>query len=124
MNPRTLSTLLIATLLFPTLYNMGMLTDYALRYDHYKTVLCENQDKPELKCNGTCQFAQEVQRQQEQEPPTLHSLFEWDHWYRTSYELSSTVSDELTCDRYNISWLNAVNCKEWKADIPVPPPRR
>jgi|GEM_PF-3493662 len=124
MKVRALSIVLFATLLFPTLYNIGMLADYALRYDHYKTVLCENQDKPELKCNGTCQFAQEEQRQQEQEPPTLHSLFEWDHLYGTPYELSSVLRDGLAYQRHDFSWINSANRKEWKADIPAPPPRR
>jgi len=124
MKVRALSIVLFATLLFPTLYNIGMLTDYALRYDHYKNVLCENQDTPELKCNGKCQFAQEEQRQQEQEPPTLNSLFEWDHLYGTPSALSTVIPEDLAYHHHDFSWLNSANWKEWKADIPAPPPRR
>lgn len=53
----TLSALLILIVSAPTLLNLGALADYALRYKTYVEELCENKDRPELHCNGTCQLA-------------------------------------------------------------------
>ena len=34
--------------------------DYLINYDYYSKVLCINQNKPELHCNGKCQLAKEM----------------------------------------------------------------
>jgi len=44
MSKRILSIVLFMTLLFPTVRNLSGLLDYVVRYDHYKTVLCENKE--------------------------------------------------------------------------------
>lgn len=40
---------------------------YALNYDFYKNVLCENKAKPEFKCNGKCHLAKEITASQGQD---------------------------------------------------------
>lgn len=34
--------------------------EYAVFYDYIKNELCENKDKPKLKCNGKCHLAKEM----------------------------------------------------------------
>ena len=41
--------------------------EYALDYEYISTVLCENKDKPELKCNGKCYLMQALAEASEKE---------------------------------------------------------
>ena len=38
----------------------SILLDYALDYNYYSTVLCKNQDIPEMHCNGSCALMQKL----------------------------------------------------------------
>jgi len=42
------------------LTKLFLVGDYLYRYDYYVNVLCENKEKVELKCNGTCHLAKEL----------------------------------------------------------------
>tara|TARA_R110002072_G_scaffold19826_37_gene73136 strand:- start:704 stop:979 length:276 start_codon:yes stop_codon:yes gene_type:complete len=49
---------LIASLYLLSLFKpLGAIIHYTANYGFYSNVLCENKDKPELHCNGTCAFA-------------------------------------------------------------------
>jgi hypothetical protein len=50
---RLLTVLFILTLTVPFAFRFGVVMNYAVQFDYYKDVLCENKAKPELKCNGT-----------------------------------------------------------------------
>ncbi len=65
-----LVTILIAALIVPAGLKVAVLFHYVLEYDDYVTVLCENRDKPELKCNGQCHLAKELKTVQEPVNPT------------------------------------------------------
>tara|TARA_R110002126_G_scaffold181407_1_gene330228 strand:+ start:298 stop:669 length:372 start_codon:yes stop_codon:yes gene_type:complete len=58
--------LVALTMLFKPLWPIA---DYVANYDYIIKVLCENKDKPELKCNGKCylskQLAKEAQESEE-----------------------------------------------------------
>lgn len=41
--------------------------DYAINFDYISTELCENLDKPELKCLGKCHLSQEIDNSKENE---------------------------------------------------------
>lgn len=41
--------------------------EYAFDYEYISTVLCENKDKPELKCNGKCYLMQALAEASEKE---------------------------------------------------------
>ena len=43
--------------------------DYIVNYDYISKVLCENKDKPELKCNGKCHLKKELAKASEDEKP-------------------------------------------------------
>ncbi len=49
-------------LLFPTFSKLGMVADYLLNKDYYAKILCENQDKPELECEGKCALMLKIQQ--------------------------------------------------------------
>ncbi len=39
---------------------MWPVVDYVVNYDYIVNVLCENKDKPEMKCNGKCHLIKEL----------------------------------------------------------------
>lgn len=43
--------------------------DYVINYDYISTKLCENIDKPVLKCNGKCHLAKELAKASNDEKP-------------------------------------------------------
>ncbi len=47
-------------ILVQPLYNLGVLANYYIDYNYIAEVLCINQDKPELQCNGMCQVKQQL----------------------------------------------------------------
>lgn len=52
-------------------YNAFVVADYFVRFDYYSTVLCENQDEPEMQCHGKCQLAVEKEEPQQAPKPQL-----------------------------------------------------
>ncbi|OWP83607.1 hypothetical protein BWK59_09595 [Flavobacterium davisii] len=42
---------------------------YIINYDYVSTVLCENKNKPELKCNGKCYLKKQMAKTSEEEKP-------------------------------------------------------
>jgi hypothetical protein len=57
---RYLSIALLFCFLTPLFLKVGILSNYLVQYKYYVDVLCENKNKPELKCNGKCQLAKEL----------------------------------------------------------------
>ena len=43
--------------------------DYVVNYEYISTELCENIEKPELKCNGKCHLMKELSKASEDEKP-------------------------------------------------------
>lgn len=43
--------------------------DYVVNYEYVSSVLCENKDKPALKCNGKCHLMKELAKASESEKP-------------------------------------------------------
>lgn len=83
---------LMGLLLLPSLRQWGLLVGYVADLERYATELCENTDKPELKCNGKCHLAKEMNaapaeapafpvvlswRVEALMPETSESLFVW-----------------------------------------------
>lgn len=53
---KQLSHILLIIIFLPYLFQGLAFVDYYVRLEYYSTVLCENKEKPELKCNGKCQI--------------------------------------------------------------------
>ncbi len=78
------------------LANSMLLVNYEVQKSYYTNVLCVNQDKPDLKCNGKChlskQLAQDDQKESEPKAPTSESFHE---------TTLITLQDELKCNYFH-----------------------
>lgn len=85
---KAISIFLLIVLSAPAFLKLGTLTNYLIEYERYVRILCENRDKPELKCNGTCHLSKELKAKKqstENDPPAipanlkieLNLFFEW-----------------------------------------------
>ena len=95
--------------------------DYTFHYGTYANVLCENKDKPELQCNGTCQLAEKLNLETSKEEPALPE-FESLYWYMAiptsdNYEIARTHSLKSSVSEYFQSKIAAVYLEQ-----PTPPP--
>lgn len=67
-------------LAFAFLLNVGgklcIYLDFILNQDYIAENLCENQDKPELKCNGKCFLAKELAKEEKKEKKESKVKFE------------------------------------------------
>ncbi len=57
---RTKALLFLLLTVTPLLLRFSIMTNYLVQYNYYAEVLCENQDKPEMECNGKCALMQEL----------------------------------------------------------------
>ncbi len=69
------NSILIIVVLFSQLYNSFVTAVYLANYSYYATELCENQNEPELHCEGKCYFSKQLalagENRNETEPPQL-----------------------------------------------------
>lgn len=56
------ATLIIISLVMLT-KPMWPLVEYVVNYEYIANVLCENKDKPEMHCNGTCHLTKELAKE-------------------------------------------------------------
>jgi hypothetical protein len=63
---------LIAALLMPVLGKLAVWGHYQANLRYYKEVLCRNQDKPELNCDGHCILAERLAATQPSPPAAPH----------------------------------------------------
>jgi len=75
-------------MLMPSILRASVLIDFALRHDYIAKVLCINQDKPELQCDGKCYLAQQFKKAEDNEKKTLHN------YIVTSSEISLFILPE------------------------------
>lgn len=54
MKFKVISLLLVITLSFQCLIKIGLISYYSINIEYIINELCENKDKPELKCEGKC----------------------------------------------------------------------
>ena len=59
---RAKALLFLLLTVIPLLLRFGIMTNYLVQYNYYAEVLCENQDKPEMECNGKCALMQELDK--------------------------------------------------------------
>ncbi|MGB1038673.1 MAG: hypothetical protein ACPGYY_08505 [Bacteroidia bacterium] len=64
----------VLTIFSTLLLKVGLIANYAIQYDRYNE-LCENKNKPELECHGSCKLGQEMNiLQSPQNIPVLNNL--------------------------------------------------
>ncbi|QQX78265.1 MULTISPECIES: hypothetical protein [Aequorivita] len=55
--------ILIAASLIVLTKPLWPVVEYVVNYDYIVNVLCENKDKPEMKCNGKCHLSKELAKE-------------------------------------------------------------
>ncbi|GAB3960355.1 hypothetical protein GCM10028805_57810 [Spirosoma harenae] len=58
--------LLVATLL-PTISSWGIIAHYQLNKESIARILCQNRNRPELHCDGSCYLARRLKSQQDKQ---------------------------------------------------------
>lgn len=119
-----IAAILLLVLLIPAGIKIIIVADYAVRYDYYTDVLCENKDNKEMNCHGTCQLTKNLVKASDFSPekPSLPivataeiSAFILNHFSFTA-EVPETNKTVLTSPCKQILY-NGI-CIE----IPTPPP--
>ncbi len=76
--------------------------EYIVNYDYISNVLCENKDKPELKCDGKCYLAQmlaEESGQNEKNPFGEKKIIETYQFLQTEASFNLNSINLLVCDQ-------------------------
>ncbi|MEO9967495.1 MAG: hypothetical protein ABJF11_16980 [Reichenbachiella sp.] len=60
---RIVSILLISVMMYKPIVCMWTVVDFAMNKDYIAAYLCENQDRPELDCQGKCFLMQKLKKQ-------------------------------------------------------------
>jgi hypothetical protein len=114
--------ILIFIFTLPLIVNILVIGDYALRFQYYKEVLCENKNRPESTCFGTCQLKHRLQHSENTQEPVLSSLVSFTiealiqtlDVYRLSVEKYESLTEypEKCCSYYSVF-----------GKVPTPPPK-
>ncbi len=62
---KVISILLILLLLWQTIFKIGIITYWKVNQTSITNMLCENQDKPEMHCNGKCYLTKQLKQAEE-----------------------------------------------------------
>jgi len=71
---KNISILLLLLYLTTILRSWIPITYYIIKYDYVAEVLCINQNKPEMNCNGQCYLSKELEKQSEKLPKEISNL--------------------------------------------------
>ena len=94
--------------------------EYIVNYDYIVKELCENKEKPELKCNGKCHLKKELAKTAEEDKNTTSSdkkqnvkqeievLFYEDFKSLTSYNGIVFTKNKINSDYQNLYALTAI----------------
>lgn len=103
--------------IFPVLH-------YTINFGYYANELCENKDKPELACHGTCQLMQKLNLDKENEPkaPALPQ-FEGLEEYMALEDKGSDLELHPYHQKLSFGISPSSNWSAIYQDILKPPPR-
>ncbi len=62
---RVLTYLFLVTMVMYTFSQVVIIADYLVNIDYISENLCENKDKPELECHGSCHLKKELTKDEE-----------------------------------------------------------
>ena len=68
------SILILTLICFSIVRPLSPFVEYYLNYDYIANVLCINQDKPEMQCNGKCHLTQELSKANDTTHPNDKSI--------------------------------------------------
>lgn len=73
---RLFAYLILTAFLALTFSQMLIVVNYVVNIDYISTYLCENQDKPELECNGKCHLKKELEKDTERKGEETNTQLE------------------------------------------------
>lgn len=99
--------------------------DYALNQEFIAEVLCVNQDKPELQCNGKCYLKEKLEQEaaQEQQDQNSSRTSEKENLFvATVFAYEQPASFSNTPKKLNFAEPN-LSVQDLTISIPKPPPQ-
>ncbi len=106
---------LCAVLAFPWVSKVAITADFVIHQDYIAQNLCENRDKPDLHCNGTCVLMQKLKLKKDtsNEPRELPKLAQTeissflviDFDFAPLYNPESVIDENLPCHSKDIKSL-------------------
>lgn len=100
--------------------------EYVLNYEYISEVLCINQDKPELECDGKCYLRKQVIEQVDPEPTSKGVLPLAPQWDLFATTLTSNIKAPVTpffSDGVLSHPMDEKVFSQWIGLPPTPPPR-
>ena len=100
--------------------------DYVFNKEYFATVLCQNQEKPELKCNGKCHLNRQLKKASKEEFDTVQITYSpkteiVEPLFTFQFESKAKLS--LRKSRKIKKIFIASLFSEISLDIPSPPPK-
>lgn len=116
--------ILLITIAFRPIYNIGYLAYYELNIDYIIETYCINKEKPEFKCNGKCHLASKLTGNSAEEKDTtsiLNAIFE--AFTPVYFQASDTcLALELFPSSKSQNWNYNRTFSSYKIDKLSPPP--
>lgn len=108
-----------------TFSNWFIVIDYQINKDYIAKNLCENRDRPQLKCEGRCYLCKRLHKeaQKDKENPGRRSEFRLELVpFQLSYHLSAPPPVDLVSPKYPP--LREATCNAFASSFFHPPDRR
>lgn len=108
--------IIVFTILFRPIFPV---LDYVVNYEYISKVLCENKDKPKLKCNGKCHLMKELAKQAESEKPIQNDKKNTVNEFETLFfqEIKTLIVRQIyfqnktsVADNYANLYFHSVSC--------------
>lgn len=96
-----ISFLVIAVFVVQVLSKFIIVADYVVNQDFIAKTLCENKNKPKLKCNGKCHLAKQLAKQEKKEKPTSSSKEKFETVYFQSINQESNKANLILVEEEN-----------------------
>ena len=96
--------------------NLVIISSFLLKNDYIATNLCENKNKPELKCHGNCYIKKQFEKEEKKESEKnmdLKSQIEWAftsdiHKKHTLYLVEINEIETLYLRTFSIDFNNSI----------------
>lgn len=111
-----------AIILFTPVYNAGVWLDYELNKAEIAEAYCENKDKPELHCEGSCHVQKTLITQDQNQP--IDQAENWVPSMARSIVFMQAIAfnSSFAQDSQNVYPANdETKLSDWQADIFHPP---
>lgn len=96
--------------------------EYVINYDYISKVLCINQDKPEMKCDGKCHLKKQINKSAEESNDPQKTIIEnrndnFVFIIEQNFDLTKTISDQNSFNYISENYNQIFKI------VPTPPPK-